>query len=126
MHWLMTTQVRRHHLRYETTGHLWQGRFRSHLVGTDAYLLNLLRYIEGNPVRAGLVASARSWRWSSMTPDEQVSSQALLAWRPQLSEPPVALPDDWLAFVDTPLSESELSELSTGGTVPDQRDQYGR
>ncbi len=47
------------------SGHLFQGRFSSSLVETDAYLLDLVRYIHLNPVRAGLVASPEAWPWSS-------------------------------------------------------------
>jgi putative transposase len=50
---------------YGRTGSLWEGRFRSCLVQSEAYLLACYRYIEMNPVRAGLVASARDYLWSS-------------------------------------------------------------
>ncbi|MEP6503295.1 MAG: transposase [Betaproteobacteria bacterium] len=46
-------------------GHLFQDRFKAILVDTDAYLLELCRYVELNPVRAGMVASAGDWPWSS-------------------------------------------------------------
>ena len=46
-------------------GPLWQGRYRSILVQKEKYLLNLARYIEQNPVRAGAVATPEEWRWSS-------------------------------------------------------------
>ena len=52
----------RHHQR---VGHLFQGRFKSILVEKDAYLLELGRYIELNPVRARMVRSAKDWKWSS-------------------------------------------------------------
>ena len=47
------------------TGHLWEGRFKACLVQTDDYLLRCQRYIELNPVRAGMVASPRAYPWSS-------------------------------------------------------------
>src|SRR5579885_1846335 len=46
------------------TGHLVRNRFKSSLVDTDAYWLELLRYIPNNPVRAGLVDEAAAWPWS--------------------------------------------------------------
>ena len=46
-------------------GTLWCGRFRSSLIDTDEYLLACLRYVELNPVRAGLVAHPADYRWSS-------------------------------------------------------------
>jgi REP element-mobilizing transposase RayT len=46
-------------------GHLFQGRFKSHLVDSETYLLEVSRYIVLNPVRAGMVETAGDWRWSS-------------------------------------------------------------
>jgi len=45
-------------------GHLWQGRFHS-CVLDDAHMWSAVRYVERNPVRAGLVGRAEDWRWSS-------------------------------------------------------------
>jgi len=50
---------------YERTGSLWEGRFRSCLVDSPRYVLACQRYIELNPVRAGMVAHASVYRWSS-------------------------------------------------------------
>jgi putative transposase len=46
-------------------GHVMQGRYKSILVEKDSYLLELDRYVVLNPVRAGMVRSARDWKWSS-------------------------------------------------------------
>ena len=46
-------------------GHLWQGRYKSPLIDQDSYLLECGRYIERNPLRAGLVAHAEESPWSS-------------------------------------------------------------
>jgi putative transposase len=51
--------------RYERTGTVWEGRFRSCLVDTEGYLLTCHRYIECNPVRAGLVRTPQDYPWSS-------------------------------------------------------------
>lgn len=52
-------------LKYNRTGTLWEGRHRSSLVQTDQYLLRCMRYIELNPVRAGMVNRPEEYRWSS-------------------------------------------------------------
>ena len=49
----------------QRTGTLWEGRYRATLVDTARYLLHCYRYIELNPVRAGLAASPSDYRWSS-------------------------------------------------------------
>jgi putative transposase len=51
--------------RHGRTGSLWEGRFFSSLIEADRYLLACYRYIEMNPVRAGLVASPAEYFWSS-------------------------------------------------------------
>ena len=66
MRWLMTTHVRRHLGRYRSSGHVWQGRFHAFPIQEDEHLLAVLRYIERNPLRAGLVERAEEWRWSSL------------------------------------------------------------
>jgi len=65
MQWLSSAYARRHHHRYRTSGHLFQGRYSAVLVNRDAYLLEVVRYILLNPVRAGLCRSTVDWRWSS-------------------------------------------------------------
>jgi putative transposase len=50
---------------YQRTGTLWEGRYKATLIDTEAYLLTCYRYIEINPVRAGMVASPGNYRWSS-------------------------------------------------------------
>jgi putative transposase len=50
---------------YGRTGSLWESRFKCALVDNDAYFLTCLRYIEMNPVRAGIVSTPDEYRWSS-------------------------------------------------------------
>jgi putative transposase len=51
--------------RYSLTGHLFQGRFHSVPVSSDGHLLELVRYLAMNPVRAGLCARPEDWLWGS-------------------------------------------------------------
>lgn len=74
------------------TGTLWEGRHRASLVQTDMYLANCHVYIELNPVRAGMVAHAEDYRWSSarhylgLTQDPLITDCAsFLATAPDLS-----------------------------------------
>ncbi len=62
--------VGRSYVRYfngaqKRSGTLWEGRYKSTLIQTDLYLLACMAYIDLNPVRAGLVAQARDYPWSS-------------------------------------------------------------
>jgi putative transposase len=51
--------------RHDRTGHLFQERYWSELLETEAHVLAVVRYIAENPVRAGLCARPRDWPWSS-------------------------------------------------------------
>ena len=51
--------------KYKTTGHLFQDRYRSENVESDAYLMTAIRYIHQNPVKAGIVKNPDSFKWSS-------------------------------------------------------------
>ncbi len=68
---------------YRRSGTLWEGRFKASLVGSDAYLLTCMRYIELNPVRSGMVRHPGEHPWSSYRanalgePDTLVAPHAL-------------------------------------------------
>jgi putative transposase len=51
--------------KYRRSGSLWEGRFRSCVVESETYLLQCYRYIESNPVRAGMALQPAEHRWSS-------------------------------------------------------------
>lgn len=70
--------------RYGRTGTLWEGRFRSAVIEGDRYLLTCCRYIELNPVRAGLVAEPGEYRWSSYRHHAGLESDVVLSDHPTL------------------------------------------
>ncbi len=65
MQWLHETYASSVNRRYNRVGHLFQGRFKSVVIEAEKHLAALTRYIHQNPVRAGLVAHAWEYRWSS-------------------------------------------------------------
>jgi putative transposase len=65
MQWLGTAYTRKFNLAHHTSGHLFQGRYKSIIVENDAYLLRLSCYIHRNPLRAGIVDRLADYRWSS-------------------------------------------------------------
>src|SRR5690349_13339442 len=68
------TYNRRHH----KAGHLFQGRYKAILVDRDAYLLEVCRYVDLNPVRARLVRKPGAWAWSSCR--AHLGQAAVPAW----------------------------------------------
>ena len=105
--WLTLTHTQRWHARHGSAGagHLYQGRYKSFLVQADRHLLNVCRYVERNPLRAGLVCRAEEWRWGSLWRRECEHGLELL------SDWPLACPDDWLQFVNRAEAAAELETL---------------
>ena len=107
--WLFTTHVRRHHRKYDSTGRLWQGRFKSCLIQQDHHLLTVLRYVERNALAAQLVARAEDWRWGSLNWRE--SRDAPIALTPV----PIDLPKWWTEFVNQPMTAVDLQAVRESG-----------
>lgn len=108
-HWLTGTHTMRYHYKHESngTGHLYQGRFKSFPVQSDSHLLTVLRYVERNPVRAGLSKRVQDWQWGSAWRREYGN----LRQKQLLSEWPLDIPKKWLDFVNKPLTQKERKEL---------------
>jgi putative transposase len=105
--WLCVTHVRRHHEHYHTRGrgHLYQGRFKSFPVAEDHYYVTLCRYVEANPLRAGLVERAEQWRWSGLWRRLNGSGDLpLCKW-------PVEQPRNWLARVNRQLNDAQVQTI---------------
>ena len=74
--------VRYFNEKYRRSGTLWEGRFRSSVVGTDRYLLACSRYIELNPVRAGMVAAPGDYPYSSYAANAHGDPNPLVVSQP--------------------------------------------
>jgi putative transposase len=88
-------------------GPLYQGRFKSFPVQSDDHLLTVLRYVERNPLSAGLVERAQLWRWGSLwsrVHGDKAVQAVLSPW-------PIERPANWTSRVNTPLSAQELKRV---------------
>jgi len=65
MQWLQTAYSVYYNLKHQRSGHLFQGRYKSILVGEESYWQKLSFYIHLNPIRAGMVKDLNDYRWSS-------------------------------------------------------------
>ena len=108
MQWVTMTHSQRWHAAHGTVGigHVYQGRFKSFPVQSNAYYLSVLRYIESNPLRAELVKRSRDWQWSSLAIRQGYNKDGL-----KLSAGPMSLPNNWLKLVDLLPKESDLKKL---------------
>jgi putative transposase len=69
--------------RYDRSGTLWEGRFHSCLVESAQYVLACHRYVERNPVRAGMVHAASEYKWSSHSGNAGKTANHLLTPHPE-------------------------------------------
>ena len=102
-HWRYTRHV---NFREGWRGHLWQGRFASCPMDA-AHTLAAARYVERNPVRAGLVKRAWQWPWSSAAAHVAGTGDALIA----PGGPLAAEVTDWPDFLRTADDEATLETL---------------
>ena len=109
MGWVGVTHVRRHHAahRMRGGGHLYQGRYKSFPVEADGHLLLVLRYVEANARRAGLVAAAADWPWGGLHHRTHGGGGVvpMVPW-------PVDVPADWAtSVVDAAIDGETLTRL---------------
>ena len=86
-------------------GHLWQERFHSFAMD-ESHLMACARYVELNPVKAGLVKQPEDWQWSSARAHLCGEDDALVTAKPLLARIP-----DWQRFLAGGVSEAELKAL---------------
>lgn len=103
-HRLYTMEINHRH---GWRGHLWQSRFASFPM-EEGHLHACLRYVELNPVRAGLAARPEAWRWSSARAHLGLESDRLTDLTPMRGRI-----DDWRAFLDAGLDGADREAIRT-------------
>jgi len=101
--------------RFATTGHLFERRYHAVLVDADAYLLELLRYIHLNPVRARMVAAVGDYAWSSHLTYRGVRSEPWLTIDFALAmfhSDPIHARALYQRFINENVAQSDASPLS--------------
>lgn len=93
-------------------GHLWQGRFLSTILD-EAHVYEAVRFVENNPVRAGLVEKAHLFPWSSARARVMKEDDGIL------SDPPFAIAErnDWEAYLRKPAREHLIENLKRNLTA---------
>jgi putative transposase len=104
---LMNAHIRDLQRRHRSggTGHIYQGRYRNSGILSPRHFINVCRYVEANPMCAGMVTRAEEWQWSSLVcrgPAEGVD--ILSPW-------PIARPASWLQQVNRPQGNRAIREI---------------
>jgi len=117
---LLVSHTQRYHRHHGSGGHVWQGRFKSPVVQNDEHLLTVLRYIEANPLRAGIVRRAEEYRWSSYRVHGLGEADALvdrLITYEEIAPTAKVRQRKWADKVHRPLEETTLDALRRSGAT---------
>jgi len=129
----MMQTLGRHYVRYfnctyKRTGTLWEGRFKSCVIDEDNYLLICQRYIELNPVRAGMVEKPADYIWSSYKANGQ--GKVIKMWTPHhlylqlgktVDERTLTYRDLFLAHIDQSILRDIRTASNKGVVLGDER-----
>jgi putative transposase len=108
------TYVPAFNVKHQRTGSLWEGRFRSFVLDTESYWLKCMRYIELNPVRAGMVSTSQQYRWSSARAHIEGRDDELLTPHPfftRLGATAKERQHAWRAMCGEIIPEGELAAM---------------
>jgi putative transposase len=103
-----------YHKAQGTVGHIWQGRFKSPVIEEDNHALVVLRYVEGNPRRAGMVTDLASYPWSSYRVHGMGAADPLLTPLPvweTLGKDEGTRRAHWRQWLHTPFTQAELEAV---------------
>jgi putative transposase len=96
------------------TGSIWEGRYRAHLVEADRYFFACMRYIEMNPVRAGMAKTPRDYRWSSYKANAEAKADPIITPHPlyaDLGATAEGRAENYRSLFDDVTAESELNAI---------------
>lgn len=106
--------VRYINLTYKRSGTLWEGRYKSSLVDSSRYLLLVSRYIELNPVRAGMVSRPGEYPWSSFrgnAMDTQISLLTPHACYLDLGQDEAQRQEAYAALFDHNMTDLDIADI---------------
>lgn len=115
MQWIGRYYVPYFNHKYERVGTLWQGRFKATVIDSERYFMTCSRYIELNPVRAGIVANAAEYRWSSYAHHAGIKPDPLIIDHPlywALGNTPFDREAAYKALIEQALTLEEINALS--------------
>lgn len=116
MQWIGRYYVPYFNLKYERVGTLWQGRYKATVIDSERYFMSCSRYIELNPVRAGIVLLPEEYPWSSyahhvgVKPDPLITDHALY-WA--LANTPFGREAAYRSLAEQGLTSAEVVEISS-------------
>ncbi|HEY1303332.1 MAG TPA: transposase [Vicinamibacterales bacterium] len=114
MHVVGTKYVGYFNRRHTRTGRLFEGPFKSSVIDTDTYWFTCMRYVELNPVRAGLVSDPADYRWSSYRSNALGAEDRLIATHPlyaSLGESAASRQQSWRELCREAIPQEQLFEI---------------
>jgi putative transposase len=101
--------------KYGRSGSIWEGRHKSSLVDADEYFITVMRYIELNPVRAGMVEVPGHYRWSSFCHNAGVREISFIQFHPlyhQLGASPAERSNAYQALFSSHIEQSVMKKIA--------------
>jgi REP-associated tyrosine transposase len=102
---------------YKRSGTLWEGRYKSAIIDTDEYLLKCYRYVEMNPVRAGMVERPNEYQWSSFHRNALGKESCVIKSHQQykmLGDTEIGRQEVYLSFFSNYLSADDVAVIREG------------
>ena len=115
MQWIGRQYVPYFNRKYARVGTLWQGRYRATVIDSERYFMTCSRYIELNPVRAGLVENPGEYPWSSYMHHVGAKLDSLISDHPlywALGNTPFEREAAYKNLIEQVLTSDEMSELN--------------
>jgi putative transposase len=114
LHALGPKYVKYFNRKYGRTGTLYEGRYRSCVIDSETYWFRCMRYVEMNPVRAGVVLRPDEYKWSSYSANALGTLDPLIVPHPlytSLGESPLLQRQSWRGICGEIATEAELTEI---------------
>ena len=114
MQWIGRHSVPYFNHKYQRSGTLWQGRYKTAVIDSERYFLTCSRYIELNPVRAGMVAGPADYQWSSYQQHIGMRTDALVTDHPlywALGNTPFEREATYKSLAEQALTQDELDKM---------------
>ena len=103
--------------KYKRTGHLWQGRYKSWYVTDEAYLYTLIKYIEQNPLKVGIVKNLKNYQYSSFRYFVNQSKMPKCLKNAWIYKNFNSSVDEIVEFITAPVDKDDIKEIAKASSL---------
>ena len=129
MHWCGTVFAQQINVRHARTGSRFEGRYRARFIQDETHFLTCMRYIEENPLRAGMVEAPGDYRWSSFRANALGVEDGLVTTHSiyeRLADTPMHRIERYRALFAAPVCDAVVQAVRIGRRPPGRRPREAR